>query len=93
MTLETIQTPKMARVSEMETNKAMIEKKIHDMYNSMDKQACTMKQSKQFDGLVHALHILQAWIELEKRFENPREELGITKYTLEVHKLVDGCAA
>ena len=87
MTLETIQTPKMARVSEMETNKAMIEKKIHDMYNSMDKQACTMKQSKQFDGLVYALHTIQAWIELEKRFENPREELGITKYTQQVDRL------
>ena len=87
MTLETIQTPKMARVSEMETNKATIEKKSEDMYTSMDKQACTMKEYKRFDGMVYALHTIQAWIELEKRFENPREELGITKYTQQVDRL------
>lgn len=87
MTLETTQTPKMLRVSKMKDDKAMMEKKIEDMYNSMDKQVCTMKESKRFDGMVYALHTIQAWIELEKRFENPREELGITKYTQQVDKL------
>lgn len=80
---------KEARVYNIMDKMNSLENSITDVYNSTD--FLTMKDMVKMQRMVDAYEVAKAWLILEDRYDNnPRDEMGITAYVLEVDNIITG---